>query len=285
MNEAMDEAAADSGGAVAALQTFVATVEHLPLFTGMAAQLIRSVDREDIGAPELAKMIAGDPALVVHLLRIVNSPFYGLSRRIGTVTEAVSVLGLDLIRRTVTVAVLQRPLFAYLHDTAVAREFWKHELLTAALSRHLALRAGIAGELTYMAGLLHDVGRLVMLTQYPDQADVLLRQRGRDDDAVVAEEHAAFGFTHAQVGAALLELWGLPEGIVQAAHQHVDETEPEDPIAAAVWRANLVSHEFVDDFHDRPDDGDLAWMEPIGLDRDGCRSMLEEIRALGADTA
>jgi putative nucleotidyltransferase with HDIG domain len=281
MNDAIDEAAADSDDSVAALTTFVGTVEHLPLFTAMAAQLIRSVDREDVGAPELSRMIAADPALVAHLLRIVNSSFYGLTRRIGTVSEAVSVLGLDLIRRTVTVAVLQRPLFAYLHDTAVAREFWKHELLTAALSRHLAQRAGINGELTFMAGLLHDVGRLVMLTQFADQSDVLLRRLGRDDDTGIAEEQATFGFTHAQVGGALLELWGLPEGIVQAAHQHVDETEPEDRMAAAVWRANLIAREFGDD--DLDDEADPPWMESIGLDRDARRLMLEEIQALAAD--
>jgi len=275
-----DAEAANDGASVGALSAFVTSVEHLPLFTGMAAQLIRSVDDEDIGTAELARMISGDPALVAHLLRVVNSSFYGLSRRIGTVTEAISVLGLDLIRRTVTVAVLQRPLFAYLHDTAIARAFWKHELLVATVSRHLALRAGVPAELTYIAGLLHDVGRLVMLMQFPEQHDLLLRQRCRDDDPGLAEEQGVFGFTHAQVGGALLELWGLPEGIVQSADQHADETEPEDPMAAAVWRANLVAHEFGDDH----DDAELPWMDAIGLDRDARHAMLEEIQALGTDS-
>ena len=277
IDDLIDDEAANDGGSVAALAAFVTSVEHLPLFTGMAAQLIRCVDREDVGPPELARIIAADPALVAHLLRIVNSPFYGMTRRIGTVTEAISVLGLDLIRRTVTVAVLQRPLFAYLHDSALARAFWKHELLTAALARHIAHRMGVESEMAYIAGLLHDTGRLVMLMKFPDQQDVLLIREGRDAMAGLAEERAAFGFTHAQVGGALLELWGLPEGMVQAAHQHADETEPEDPVAAAVWLANLVAHEFGEE----DDDQHLPWMESIGLDQAGRLQMLEEIRALG----
>lgn len=262
-----------------ALEAFVTSVQHLPLFTGMAAQLIRSVDDDDVGAPELAKMISADAALVAHLLRIVNSSYYGLNRRIGTVTEACAVLGLDLIRRTVTVAVLQRPLFAYLHDTVVARDFWRHELLCAALSRHLAQRRGLNGEQAYLAGVLHDVGRLVMLMSFPDQIDLLLRRSSDDDDGGLQRELDQFGFTHAQVGGALLELWGLPEGIVQAAHQHTDETEPEDGLAAVVWRANLISHDFGND----ADDGvERPWLEPIGLDEDGRRRILDEIDSLGS---
>ena len=271
----------DGAEAVDALAAFVASVEHLPLFTGMAAQLIRSVDDEDITAVELNRIISADAALVVHLLRIVNSPYYGLSRRIGTVTEACTVLGLNLVRRTVTVAVLQRPLFAYLHDTATARAFWRHELLCATLSRHLGQRAGIHGEASYMAGLLHDVGRLTMLMRFPDRVDLLLRPSSEADGkaADTEDERSMFGFTHAQVGGALLEMWGLPAGIVQAAHQHMDDIEPEDAMAAAVWRANLIAHEFGDD----DDDQVLPWMEAIGLDAAGRRRMIVEIEALGGD--
>src|ERR1700712_2052797 len=213
---------------VAALQTFVASVQHLPLFTGTAAQLVRSIDREDVTANELSRLISTDAALTAHLLRMVNSPYYGLSRKIGTVSEAFALLGLDLVRRTVTVAVLQRPLFSYLHDSATARAFWRHKLVVAALSRHVALRAGGNSELAYMAGLMHDVGRLVLVGQFPEHADMLLRRDGEDVGG--AREIEAFGFNNAQVGAALLEHWGLPEEIVQAAHEHLDLVEPEEPL-------------------------------------------------------
>ncbi len=267
------------------LEDFVTSVQHLPLFSGTAIQLIRSCDDEDIGLAELSRLISTDAALSAHLLRIVNSSYYGLSRRIGTVSEALTVLGFDLVRRTVTAGVLERPLFAYLHDTEVARAFWRHELLCGALARHLAVRRGAHGEFAYMAGLLHDVGRLVMLKEMPDPADALLQPRG-DDDRGIERERERFGFDHAQVGGALLELWGLPQGMVQAAHQHADETEPEDVGAGSVWRANLIAHEMAAEMEMRHLDGDAddvevrPWMEAIGLDREGYRRIVDEIAAL-----
>ena len=281
MNESDEGHAPGTDEQVDALRAFVASVQHLPLFTATALQLVRTIDQEDTTIDELSRLISGDPALVVHLLRVVNSPFFGLPRRIGTISDACAVMGMDHIRRTVVVAVLQRPLFAYLHDTAIAREFWRHELLCAALARQIAGGQRVDSELAYFAGLLHDVGRLVMLMHFPEQSDLLLDQRSGGDDAGPQAELARFGFTHAQVGAALLELWGLPERIVQAAHQHVDEVEPDDPIAAAVWRGNLISHEFGDEDADVEA---LPWMASIGLDDAGRREILDEIRALAAES-
>lgn len=268
----------DDDDPVVALAAFVASVQHLPLFTGTAAQLIRSVDRDDVTSQELGRLIATDAALTAHLLRMVNSPYYGVSRRVGTITEAFALLGLDLVRRTVTVAVLQRPLFAYLHDTTLARAFWRHKLVCATLSRHLAAEAGARTELAYMAGLMHDVGRLVLVGQYPKHVELLLRRAG--DDLGPAGEIEAFGFTNAQVGAALLEHWGLPESIVQAAHQHADAAEPEEPIAAAVWRANQLSRDFAEE-----SDDDAPWMQGIGLSAGARHRMLDEIEALEAAVA
>jgi putative nucleotidyltransferase with HDIG domain len=281
MNESLGEPAISPEDPTAALAAFVASVQHLPLFTGTATQLIRSIDREDVTVAELTRLISTDAALVAHLLRLVNSSYYGLSRRIGTVSEAFALLGLDLVRRTVIVAVLQRPLLAYLHDTSIARAFWRHELMCAALARHLALRNNVNGELAYMAGMLHDVGRLVMLMQFPDYTDALLLRRGGNDESGTADEMTEFGFTHAQVGGALLETWGLPEGIVQAAHQHVDETEPEDPLAAAVWRANLLSYEMEDS---EDDDEEKPWMQAIGLSVAARHRIIEEIESLEGDS-
>ncbi len=285
MNDTIDDGSIDHDDSPAALEEFVASVQHLPLFTGTAVQLIRSVDQEDITAGELSRLISTDAALAAHLLRIVNSSYYGLSRRIGTVSDALAVLGFNLVRRTVTAAVLQRPLLAYLHDTDMARDFWRHELLCAALARHLALRKGYDGEFAYMAGLLHDVGRLVMLMQFPEQSDLLLERRSEDDDVDLHRERRMFGFDHAQVGGGLLELWGLPQGMVQPAHQHADDVEPDDPIAASVWRANLIAHELQDEIDGPPIDetGVRPWMDAIDLNAKARKQILDEIAALESD--
>ncbi len=272
----------EEGESPDALNEFVASIEHLPLFTGMATQLIQSVDRDDITSGELAKQISGDAALVAQLLRMVNSPFYGLRRSVGTVNDAIAILGFALIRRIVVAAVLQRPLFAYLHDTASARVFWRHQLLVASIARHLHVQKGGDGDVAYMAGLLHDVGRLAMLVKFPNATDTLLAGRDIDDDDAPERERRRFGFDHAEVGAALLELWDVPETMVTAAGQHADELEPDDPVAATVWHANLLSHT-IDDTREESDDGPA--LLSVGLAAEARRKILDEVAALESGSA
>lgn len=271
-------ATGESGDAVNA---FVASVRHLPLFSGTATRLLRSVGRDDVTARELSKVISTDAALVAHLLRIVNSPFFGFTRAIGTVADALSVLGADQVRRTVMAAVLQRPSTDHLVDSRAIRGFWHHELVCASLARFLAFRSGVDAELVYMAGLMHDIGRLAMLMRFPEQADLLLRVARRGDDTGVDRELAIFKFDHAQAGSALLELWELPAPIVRAAREHIGADEPDDPVSACVWRANLLAHLVTDE----PDDLDVEqpWMTEIGMTLKTRRKMLDEIRALQVD--
>ena len=271
----------------AALKELVASIEHLPMFTGMAAQLVRSAERDDVTSGELARLIATDPALSAHLLRMVNSPFYGLARRIGVVSEALAVLGLDLVRRIVTTEVLRRPFFAYLHDTHAARTFWNHELLCAALARHLHNRRGGNGEAAYMAGLLHDIGKLVLMVEYPQATQELLAVDDPGNTSRAEQERARFGFDHALIGAALLEFWEMPQPLVTAVGQHADESEPDEPLAASVWNANLLAHQLVDDGHAADDaagdESEQPWMTAVGLDAKTRRKILDEVAALAGD--
>jgi HD-like signal output (HDOD) protein len=262
----------------ASLAEFVASIQHLPLFTGMAAELIRSVERDDVTSAELSRLIVTDPALVTDLLRKVNSAFYGLSRQVESVSQAIAVLGLDQVRRIVTTAVLQRPLLAYLHDSEGSRAMWRHQLLCAAVARVIHSRRGGDSEAAYMAGLLHDVGRLALVMQFPQFADGLLERHGDAATATVLWEREQFGFDHALVGAALLELWGMPAGIVLATGQHENRAEPGDPLAASVWLANVLSHHLAD-HGDAPGDDEEALIS-VGLTEDTRRRVLAEVSAL-----
>ena len=258
----------------APLEEFIASVQHLPLYTPMAARLVRSVEREDVTATELSQQIGSDAVLASHLLRLANSSFYGMSGRIGTVADALAVLGLNMVRRIVTSAVLQRPLMAYLHDTPQVRDFWRHQLLCAALARHLQARRRDDGEeIAYMAGLLHDVGRLVMLVRLRVEYEALL-QPPAEAQALTELERERFGFDHAEVGAALLRRWSVPERIVRAVQQHADPAAPDDSVPASVWHANRLAHRLAAEPSEGPDQ---PWMLEAGLTAAVRQRMLEEV--------
>ncbi len=261
-----------------ALDAFVASVRQLPLFSATALRLMRSVERADVTTSELDRLISTDAGLVAGLLRIVNSPYYGVARRVSTVGDAIAILGFDQVRRTISAAVTQRPLMSYLHDSDRVRVFWRHELTCAAIARHLAQGAGLDGEVAYMAGLMHEVGRLAMLIAHPHLRERLLRVQGDIDHRGIEREYAEFGFDHAQVGGALLARWGLPAAIVRAAEEHGGATAPRDPLSATVWRANLMSHALAMEADEL--DGETPWMIDAGIDLDGRRRLLDEIAAL-----
>ena len=268
----------------AAVAAFVDEIKQLPLFSTTAMQLMQSVSDDEVSPDRIARLIAADAGLVAQLLRIVNSPYYGLPQRCSTVATAIAVLGLDRVRRTVLAAVTQRPLMAYLHDTRLVQSFWRHQLLCAALSRHLALQNGLDSEMAYTAGLMHEVGRLAILIRHPHLTNVLLAAQDGDDRLALRNERSHFGFDHAEVGGALLARWGLPPAIVRATAEHERVWQPENPFSAAVWRANLLAHDMAAEGDDA-DDADAAaspWMQTFGLSVIERRRILDEIAALEA---
>ena len=264
---------------LASLAEFVASIGHLPLFSGMAAELIGSVERDDVTSAELTRMISTDPALVIDLLRKVNSAYYGLSRKVDGVAQAIAILGLDQIRRIVTSAILQRPLLAYLHDSDGSRALWRHQLLCAAIARIVHARRGGDGEVAYMAGLLHDVGRLALVMHFPQFSAELLERAGEAATATALWEREQFGFDHALVGAALLQIWEMPSGMVLATGQHENRAEPTDALAASVWLANVLSHHLAEHGEDQAGEDDEA-MVGVGLTIETRRRVLAEVSAL-----
>lgn len=259
------------------LREFVKATGHLPLYPGMAAQLVRSVEREDISAGELGRQIAGDAALASHLLRLVNSPYYGLSRRIGTVTDAVAVLGFNMVRRIITSVVMLRPVLAHLPNTAATRTFWRHQLLCAAFARLIHQRSQSDGdEVAYMAGLLHDVGRLALFVRWPESYAEFLQSPFTDERSLVAAEQQRFGFDHAQAGGALLHHWNVPEAIATAADRHADETVPPEAVAGSVWQADRLAHWMSVEARDG---AESTWMLEAGLDRAACGRIVDEVDA------
>jgi|GEM_PF-644590 len=263
-----------------AVAAFVANVEQLPLFSGTAMQLMKSVGDEDITSTEVARLIGTDAGLTAQLLRIVNSAHYALPRKCSTVADAIAVLGFARVRRTVAAAVTQGPLTTYLRDSRVVQAFFKHQLLCAAMARHLAVQRDLDGEVAYMAGLMHEVGRLAILIQHPHLTDVLLNVEAKDDHLGKQHEMRHFGFDHAEVGGALLTKWDLPVPIIEAVYDHESDTQPMSPMSAVVWRANLLGHDLIDvpGELDQP----LPWMNAVGLTLDMHKAMLQDIAALSS---
>jgi len=186
---------------------------------------------EDFGA-----IISHDPALSARLLRIVNSPFYGLSSRVETISHALSIVGLDqLVDLAMATSVIYQ--FRGIPNTLFNMEsFWKHSIAAGLAARTIGqLRGEDNVERLYLAGILHDLGRLVIYMKEPTLArDAFYRSKEKEENIHLSEQ-ALMGFDHAEVGGELLRSWQLPESLVQAvAFHHEPARCKEFPVVAAV---------------------------------------------------
>ncbi len=219
----------------------------LPSLPTVTAKMLELVDNPRTSAAGLAKLIMQDQVLTARILKVANSSFYGFPREIGTVKLAVVVLGFDAVKEMgLGLSVL----------TTLRREssgagldwsrFWQHSVAVASATRMLARSVcyRLAGE-AFVAGLLHDIGRLVLTIYLYDDLDMVHRLAVPGGMSQEEAETEVFGVTHAQVGAWLAEKWSLPPVLVEAiqyhdAPQNCPAERPELPLL--VFLGNHLAH-------------------------------------------
>ena len=204
----------------------------------LVIRLNRLIDDPGHTAADLGQVIELDPALSARLLKIVNSPLYGMSKRIDSISRAIAVIGENDLR-DLALATTVAPVFSGIRTGLVDVDtFWRHSVYCAVVARQLAELQRLANrERYFLAGLLHDVGSLLIYDKLPEMArETLLRSR-HHSIALYQAEHEVLGFDHAAVGAALLAHWQLPDSLVSAVGYH---HAPED--AVVYQEAALVVH-------------------------------------------
>ena len=173
---------------------------------------------EDIGG-----IVQEDAGLTLKLLQIANSAYFAVSRRVVTPMEAVQIVGLEILRGLV----LCIHAFKFYQNRSIrsvsATELWDHSMRTAMAARRLAKFERLPDyqcEETFVSGLLHDIGKLVLAANADEEYQSVMRRARNDGVSATEVELELFGATHAQVGAYLLGLWGLPEPIVSTVELH-----------------------------------------------------------------
>lgn len=196
---------------------------------------------------EIAEVIGRDISLTARLLRLVNSVFGGLSITITSIEEAIFFLGLRQIRQlAMTTKVIEKmDSFVDKSIDVSSLTIWRHSIATAILTREiLTMTHGVKEDDTYyIAGLLHDIGKLVMVNIYPENLKQSLEFEETNPRAFLERERETFGFTHADLGAIYLERNGLSAEIVQAVlfHHEPEKTFHTANYAAGVEVADLLA--------------------------------------------
>lgn len=226
------------------------SVNALPALPQAALAALSALEDERGGARHWAAPIASDPALAVRTLRLANSPFYGAPGRIGNVPDAVRMLGRHTLGTLVRAAMVASQFPSALEVPGfVLLDFWRHALAAALAARAIARATGHDEEQAFTAGLLHDIGRLVLATHFAQPLAQALAAAAAADLPERQAELALLGVDHAALGAEVARHWKLPETLAQALHDHhapPDAPHPEagagPSLAAVVHLADAVAH-------------------------------------------
>lgn len=206
----------------------------------------RVVDDPNCSTSEIAKAVGKDPSFTVRLLQIANSALYHFSSPIDTVEKAVIRIGTSQIRN-LALSMSAVSSFAGLPNELVSMEnFWKHSLLCALAAKHLAREMRRCDpDALFTAGLLHDIGELVIFNRLPEQAkeSLILVLDGAEELQVNEAEQQVIGLDHAEVGAELARKWNLPPMIEEciACHHHIENAQRHPREAALIHIANVVA--------------------------------------------
>lgn len=200
----------------AAIKQLIAGSTDLFSLPDIYFQLSEMIRDSRFSLADIGKVIAKDPALSVRLLRVVNSPFYGFQAKIDTISRAVTVIGIDDLNNLVlATSVVDR--FGKIPDELIdMTSFWMRSIHCAVIARLLAKASAVLHtERLFLAGLLHDIGSLLLSQKMPDQYLRVLLAADHSRALLAGFEQELIGFTHAEVGGELLKTWGLPESLYE----------------------------------------------------------------------
>lgn len=194
----------------------------LPSLPEIYLRVSQQLEDENASVEQIGITVQNDPAISSRVLKMVNSAYYGLPNQVASIDQAVTLLGRERLKHILIGPVL-RGVFSSQDDPAFSMQaFWQHSIKTAIIARHLAQQSTQIDEpeAMFTAGLLHDIGKLLLINKYPERmlaAEEYMIQKRVD---ILSAELSQIGLTHTAVGEALMDHWGLPKLLIDCAASH-----------------------------------------------------------------
>ncbi|WP_189941839.1 HDOD domain-containing protein [Sulfuriferula thiophila] len=223
------------------LDEALAKLHQLPVIPVVVQEVISSFNDPDLDSVLLAHKIEQDQGLTAKILRVVNSAFYGLSRRVSSIHEAVVVMGFNSVRSLVLSTGFVKA-FAVAEASEFDRHaYWRRSFRVAAYAKALAKCLRHDQDMAFTAGMFHDIGLLVLDTCMQAQFAGVLTQQNQSGENLLTLERSVLGFDHAQIGAEVAKRWNFPPSIEHAIRYcHTPEHVPFEPVTGIVYVAALI---------------------------------------------
>lgn len=200
----------------------------------------------DSSMSDVAQIIVHDPAITARLLKLVNSPFFGLASKVDTMTHAINLLGTQQVHDLVLATVVVDSFSGFTNDAFNIYDFWFKGVYCAVTARLLAYHCDdVDTERPFIAGLLHNIGHLVTQQKLPDESKLALSLASEKHIDLYLAEREVLGFDYAQVGSALMAEWSLPESLQNITEFHIEPVKaPNYRLETAIIHiASVITHD------------------------------------------
>lgn len=223
--------------------SLIRQIEDLPSLPAIVMDLLNSIDDENLDIGVLAQKASLDQALTAKTLRFANSSLYGTGSQVTTLQQAITVLGVRTMRNLITAAAMTGCFPKGKIQFFDFKGFWRHSIATAICADVLAGLRQVDQDHAFTAGLLHDIGRLVLVTRFSEQYQEVLVYRAAQDYHLLTAEQDIMGIDHAAAGRMLARHWHFSDILQQAiGNHHEPDAHPGDTLTAIVHIANAVTH-------------------------------------------
>lgn len=227
------------------IDSYLDRIQNLPPAPQLLPPLLRLLREPDTDMARVIRLITHDPSLTTNVLRLANSAVFGCGRRVETLDEAVGRLGFETLYRMVVAVCGSRLLGpsqrGYGFDPG---QLWQHSVTAAVAAQLVARECGEDESLAFTAGLLHDVGKLVLSQALEGRYAQVAEQVEKFGRSMLAAETALLGVQHAEVGGRLLDRWNFPPSLVQAVWHHHQPDAAGDfvRLAACTYAGNMIAN-------------------------------------------
>jgi putative nucleotidyltransferase with HDIG domain len=250
------------------LKTIVSRMHSIPSLPALYEELTAVLRSESPSLAQIERIISSDVGMAAKILQLANSAFIGARGRVSSLLQAVSLIGTESVRTLVLSVHVFSECEAHSEVSKNLPALWDHSVAVAALAQRIAASEGCAKavvEESFTAGLLHDIGKVIFLNEVPEKYGAIL---GSDACSRVALELETLGCTHAQLGAYLVSIWGLPVPLVHAvAYHHCPSTTAETQFSslAAVHIADVIASANDTASLNRDIEMDVTYLDRLGL--------------------
>ncbi|MBW2567855.1 MAG: HDOD domain-containing protein [Deltaproteobacteria bacterium] len=204
-----------NNNAIKSMRRKVESISSLPTTPDVFKRISGIIEKPDISLDKISNFISSDPSLTTKILKMVNSVVYGFPCRISSISHATVLLGLNVIKGLLVGA----SVFELMQKSILG--LWEHSLNCAITAKLIAQRKGLKKpEDVYAAGLLHDIGKVVLILQFPEEYEKMINETDMKGITIFEVEKNHFAETHAGVGSWLAEKWHFPLNLVESIKYH-----------------------------------------------------------------